>query len=343
MPAVTVVVITHNGRGVIPECLLSLRNQTIRPTQILVINNASTDGTPEWVRAGFPEARVVDRSVNSGPNPARNEGIRQADAELVLLVDDDAVLDTHCLEELLAAWKRFPDAAVWTPRIVYHDRPDTIQWEGTRVHYLMEAILLNPDTPIARGVRDVTATHVAGGVCYLLSRSKAFEAGLFDEEYFFGRTDAEFTFRLSLAGHKIYSVPRAVCYHRVKRRGVTKVYHQVRNRWRMLLTSYRWRTIALISPALLLYELSLLAFLLRKGAARDYFRATGRVVRELPATLRKRERVQRTRKIPDRQLLHCAPMNMRADLLGHPIQAMAKRLLDGVFGAYWILVRRLIP
>ncbi len=343
VPAVTAVVITHNGRRVIPECLESLRNQTIRPTQILVINNASTDGTPAWVRERFPQVKVIDRSTNSGPNPARNEGIRQADSELVLLVDDDAVLHPQCLEELLAAWKRFPDASIWTPRIVYHDRPDIIQWEGTRIHYLMEAILLNPDTPVAQGVRDVTATDVAGGVSYLLSRLKAFEAGLFDEEYFFGRTDAEFTFRLSLAGHSIYSVPRAVCYHRVKQRGVTKVYHQVRNRWRMLLTSYRWRTIALISPALLLYEVSLLAFLLPKGAAHEYLRATGRVIRELPATLHRRRSIQRTRKVPDSRLLHCAPMNMRSDLLTNPLLAGAKRLLDGIFGAYWIIVRRLIP
>src|SRR5688572_6748386 len=101
MPAVTAVVITHNGRRVIPECLEPLRNQTIPPTQILVINNASTDGTPAWVRERFPQVKVIDRSVNSGPNPARNEGIRQADSELVLLVDDDAVLHPQCLEELL--------------------------------------------------------------------------------------------------------------------------------------------------------------------------------------------------------------------------------------------------
>lgn len=342
-PSVTAAVITHNGRAVVPQCLESLFNQTIAPERVLVINNASTDGTAEWVREHFPRAELIDRPTNNGPNPARNEGLRRATTELVLLVDDDAILDRRCLEELLAAYRRYPDAALWAPRILYHDRPEIIQFEGTHIHYLQEAILLNPDAPVSKGVEDVAAIQAAAGVCLLLSRSKAFSVGLFDEDYFFGRTDGEFTFRLTLAGYPLYTIPRARCYHRVKKRGTAKVFYQQRNRWHMILSCYQWRTILLISPALALYEICLFAFLLTKGAAHEHLRANVQVIRDLPKILRKRRAIQRMRKVPDRAVLHCGPINVRSDLMSHGLLAAAKRLLDKTFGVYWLLVRRLVP
>lgn len=341
-PHVTIAVITYNGKAVLPECLASLTRQSYAPHHIMIVNNASTDGTPEWIKDHYPDIEVLDYPVNNGPNPARNMGINHSSTDLVLLIDDDAVLHEDCLAELVAAHHRFPDAAVWSPRIVYHDRQDLIQFEGVTMHYLQEAILLSGDTPIEDGVQDVTPIQVAGGVSYLLSREKALAVGLFDEDYFFGRTDGEFTYRLTISGYELYTVPKAVCFHRVKKRGTTKVYYQVRNRWHVILTSYAWRTIFLACPAFLLYELTLFPFLAIKGSTRDYARAVFHVLRDLPAILKKRRSVQKNKTLPDPVTLHCGPLNIRSDLLNSRIARFSKTFLDKSFCAYWKLISPLL-
>ncbi|PSO88833.1 MAG: hypothetical protein BRC46_17205, partial [Cyanobacteria bacterium QS_6_48_18] len=140
-------------------------------------------------------------SENKGPNPARKLAIRKSPNPLVVLVDDDAVLEENCIAELIKAYQKYPDGAVWSLRIVYYYKQDVIQFEGDCIHYLAEAVLLNGDKPIENGVKDVTRIQIAGGVSYFVSKGASMSIGLFDEDYFFGRRDGEFTFRLNHSGY----------------------------------------------------------------------------------------------------------------------------------------------
>lgn len=337
-PEVTVSVISYNGRNVLRLCLESILAQEYPNFRIQLINNASTDGTAEWVKQHYPDVEVLNYPENRGPNPARNYAIQNATSPLVLLVDDDAVLGENCIAELIDAYRQYPHAAVWSPRIMYHDQPELIQFEGTSIHYLAEAVILNGDRHIDDGIQDITPIQVAGGVCYLVSQWAALQVGLFDEDYFFGKTDGEFTFRLTQAGYEIYSVPGALCYHRVKKRGLSKVYYQIRNRWFLILQTYAWKTLFLIAPSLLVYEFFLVLFLTLKGAIGEYFLAIADVFKNLPALFQKRRTVQRLRRLPDKKILHHGSINMRKDLMGNPLIAIAKGSLDTFFNLYWKLV-----
>lgn len=335
---VTAAILSYNGRKVVPLCLESVLRQTVPFAKVLFVDNASTDGTPEWVSENHPEVEIVRHPVNNGPNPARNLGVLRSPHRLVLLVDDDAVLDERCLEGLMAARRERPEAAVLAPRIVYYDRSDTIQLEGVYMHYLSEAILLNPERRLSEGAREVTPIDLAAGICLLLDREAVLAVGLFDEYYFFGRTDGELTFRLTLAGRKLYAVPGAVCYHRVKERGLGKVFYQVRNRWYLILTTYSERTLLLLAPAFLVYEASLVPFLAAKGHLRDYLRAMAAIVRDLPKVRERRRAVQALRRVPDREVLRWGVINMRGDLVRSRLLVRAKSALDRFFRAYWRLV-----
>lgn len=339
---VTVAVISYNGMNVIKLCLNSIFAQTYNAFCVFLINNASTDGTSEWVRENYPLVKVLDYPENNGPNPARNLAVRESPNRLILLVDDDAVLEKNCLSELVRASQTYPEAAVWSPRIVYYDKQDIIQFEGVFQHYIGEAILLNGEKFLNDGVKDITPIDIAGGVSYLLSKDKAMTIGLFDEDYFFGRTDGEFTFRLTLSGNKIFTVPKAICYHRVKKRGLSKVFFQIRNRWYVMLTTYSWRTLVLLVPALIVYELSLVFFLLIKGGFIDYIKAVSKVFISLPIILEKRTSIQALKKVPDRNVLYCASVNMRGDLIKNPFVSVAKSFMDGFFSSYWKLICRVI-
>lgn len=341
-PQVTVAVVSYNGKKVIQACLDSLLAQTYSHFRIWLINNASTDGTPEWVRENYPQVEIFNYPQNKGPNPARNLALQRSPDPLVLLVDDDAILEENCLQKLIEAYQRYPDGAVWAPRLVYHDKRDTIQHEGVFVHYISEAILLNGEKRIDEGLQEITPVSVTSGTCLLISQRAATAIGLFDEDYFFGRTDGEFTFRLTLSGYRLYTAPKAVVYHRVKKRGLSKAFYQVRNRWYFTLTMYSWRTLLVSLPALIVYETSLVLFLLSKGAIKEYGSAIAHVFLDLPKILRKRSSIQGMRTVRDREVLRSDPINIRGDLVEHHLIAKSKQILDKFFRLYWNLVYQLI-
>lgn len=103
MPEVTVAIVSYNGMNVLPSCIESVLAQNYPNFHVLLVNNASTDGTPEWVAEHYPQVQIIHNSENKGPNPARNLGILKSPNRLVLLMDDDAVLSENCLMELVKA------------------------------------------------------------------------------------------------------------------------------------------------------------------------------------------------------------------------------------------------
>lgn len=341
-PQVSIVIISYNGMKVIAECLESIFTQTYTGFEVLVVDNASTDGTPDWVRTHYPQVKVLDYPTNGGPNPARNLGIRHASHSLILLVDDDAILKEDCLASLIHAVQQHPEGSIWAPRLIFHEQRDTLQHEGAYIHYLSAAILVNGSKKVKDGFQKVTQVSTTSGTCFLLKKEAAESIGLFDEDYFFGRTDGEFGFRLTLAGHKLYSVPEAVAYHRVKKRGLSKAFYQIRNRWYFTLITYSWRTLILSIPALLVYEIALIFFLLIKGALGDYLMAMVQVFAHLPKILKKRKQFQAHKVISDREVLRSDPMDIRSDLVDNKVFLVFKTLLDRFFNAYWNLIYRFV-
>jgi len=341
-PKVTVSITTFNALKTLPKCLESVFDQTYPNLSVLVVDNASTDGTPDWVAEHYPQVKLIRHQDNRGPNPARNTGILNAESNLVLLLDDDAFMEAGCIAQLVRAAQRLCDATVLAPRLVYSDRPRVIQHEGANIHYVAEAVLVNCDHPVEHGSKEPHMVSCVSGTCLLLKRDAALSIGLFDEDYFFGRTDGEFTFRLRLAGHFLFVVPQAVVHHRVKKRGISKVYYQVRNRWYFALTTFSWRTLILALPAFVVYEVALATFLLAKGAIKDYISGSYAAFKDLPKILEKRRKFQASKVIRDRDILECSQFNMRSDLLNNWIFASLKALLDAFFSAYWRVIYPLI-
>jgi len=340
---VTVAITTYNGEKLLEECLSAIKSQSYPNYEIIVVDNNSTDRSTDLVREKFPEVKILQMRENRGPSPARNAAIKEADTQYVLLVDDDAVLAPDCLKNLMDTVNKFPDAAVWSPRVIYYNNKSIIQFDGVSVYYVGEAVLNNPDTSIEEAQeREPFFIDVAGGVSYIVDREKALRIGLFDEDYFFGRTDGEFTFRLTAAGFKCLSVPKAIVYHKVKKRGLSKAFYQVRNRWYLILQNYSWRTIFFIFPALLIYEISVLAFLMAKGSLSEYLRGNLAVIKDFGKLMKKRKKVQLLKKLPDKRILHAGKINIRKDLLDNRYISIAKELLNHFFNSYWKLVRNLI-
>ncbi|NOT30641.1 MAG: glycosyltransferase family 2 protein [Planctomycetes bacterium] len=347
--AVSAVVCNYNGESYLAGCLESVLAQGV--DEVLVVDDASSDGSVALVRARFPRVQVIRLEKNSGPCAARNAGMRAARNRWVLAVDNDAVLEPDVLAKLRSSLETRPEVCLAQPRSVLFDEPTRVHYDGGGFHYLGLIALRNAYTPLAEaeGVGVVEADALVA-ICALLDREVVLGLGGYDEELFYLAEDLDLSLRLKLAGERLVSVEEALVRHRGGTAGLSfrgggyprrRVYLHARNRRRILLKCYRARTLLLVLPAFALYELVWLLFALKQGELGAVIRGRFDFLRALPSTLRARRVVQARRRLRDRELLCGGPLVLSPSLVASGGTRGAARLLDRCFRAWWWLVRPL--
>jgi GT2 family glycosyltransferase len=336
---VEVVIVAHNNLASLPEAIASLEAAGCAPRDITVVDVASTDGTPDWLRTHHPQVRHRRLATNDGPGPGRNVGITEATRPFVLLMDADVLVEPETVQRLHAAMIADRRVRVGSPIVVHASRPDVIQYAGGGIHFICEAI--NPwlDRPLAARGSAPADIDAAPTCALLLDRATAIEIGLFDERYFIGKEDGDFTHRFRLAGYTIRELPDALVRHHSRPRGTWLFYYQIRNRWHFMLKNYQWRTIVAILPCLLLHEPMQLAVLVAKGHGRTYLKAVGGLIAMLPALPRDRALTRRIRAANDGALLHSGRLIVRDDLASNAIVRSGKDLYERLLNGYWRLLR----
>jgi GT2 family glycosyltransferase len=332
---VGVAIVGHNNRDKLARTLASLDAAGCPRGAILVIDVGSTDGTSDWIRAEYPTVRLERLERNDGPGPGRNLGIRNTAQPYVFLMDADVSVEPTCIQRLSAAMKADARIKIGSPIVVHVNAPDTIQYAGGSLHFICEAINPWMDRPLAERGPAPQDIGVASGCGLLLDREAAMEVGLFDERYFLGKDDGDFTHRMRIAGYRILELPDALVLHQTRPRGTWLFYYQLRNRWHFMLKNYQWRTLVLIAPCLAVHETLQLIVLHAQGHARVYWKAVGGLFAMLPNLGRDRAFIRRIRAVPDAALLRSDHLIIRGDLSAHAIVRYGKRAYEGFLRGYW--------
>jgi len=331
---ISIAVINFNGAGTLRPTLQSvLALQRVGLAEVFLVDNHSEDDSLALVRREFPAVRVISLPENKGPNPARNEGLRRATADLVLVMDNDIVLADDYAARLAEVFRAHPGAGAVSGQIRLHDQPDKVQYNGITLHYAGEIAARPPD---ACGTARVPC--VSAGAA-LFDRRRALAAGGFDDDFVFGWEDGDLTFRLSLAGHPCYLASEARAYHLRRARGMKWVRYQTRNRWWFMRKNYERRTFWLVLPAALGLQACAGFFCLVKGQGGAFLKGTWDAARSGGALRAKRREIQRLRTVADADLLQ----GDRLDLPGGLTASRSGRVLNAVVNAvlrlYWRLIR----
>jgi len=213
-----IVVLNWNSREMTEQCLQSLLAMEKSSFQILVVDNGSRDGSVEYLRNRFPQIQVIANGRNLGFAAGCNVGIRQGlaeDADYVLLVNNDTIIDPNLLSELLAEARRNPKAGILSPKIYYYDPNDAIWWVGGTYNcwtgLARHIDLRKTDTGKYDTPRDL---DWATG-CVMLLRGEALRtAGMFDEQFFGNGEDLDLSLRMRQLGYVVRYVPTAKVWHR---------------------------------------------------------------------------------------------------------------------------------
>ena len=305
---------------------------------MVLVDVASTDGTGDWLRANWPAMEQVRLTRNDGPSPGRNVGIRHRETKYVLLVDADVQIEPGTVPPLYERMVSDPRIAIGSPIVVHVTRPDVIQYADTSLHFICEAINPYLDRPVAERGTDERDIGVASTCALLLDREVAIRIGLFDERYFIGKEDGDFTHRARIAGYRIVETPASRVRHVTKPRSAWLFYFQIRNRWHFLLKNYEVRTLVVILPALLVHEVLQFVLLVGRGHGLTWCKAFGGLLAMLPSLPRDRALVRGIRVRHDRELLVAHRMVVRGDLAGR-VLGRVLGLYERALAVYWRLAR----
>lgn len=348
----TLCMINRDGERYLPESLRAATVLSDQFTEIVVIDDASEDGSARLVRERFPAVRVVELGENVGPAAARNAALREARTDLVLLLDNDVSVAPGCVELLVEALDEHAAAAVAMPSVIYADRPDVVQFNGADCHFLGHQILRGVDTAPAAAEPGAVPVGSLVTACCLVDTRRLPRDAAFDDTFFIYFEDHDLGLRLRGQGRQILSVPRARCLHGAGSVGLSirslgryssrRVLYLIRNRWQLVLKTYSSRTLLLLAPLFAFYELAQLVTVVRQGWLREWVAAARWIAGHAREIRRRRERYQRARTVPDRELLEGGPIPFRAELAQGGVDRLGKRVLDVVATSYWRAVRPLI-
>ena len=339
---VSVAIVTHNALNYIPSTLESLKVAGCPNHQITIIDVASTDGCPDWVESQWDGVHVLRLDFNDGPCPARNLGITRATTPYVLIMDSDVMVEPDTVPLLRMSMDRDPSIAIGSPVVVYAKQPDTIQYAGTSLHFMCEAVNLWQGKSISMIGTEPQDIGCASGCALLIARDAAIKVGLFDERYFTGKEDGDFTHKIKLAGYRIVEVPTARVVHDVSPRSRKLFKQQIRNRWYFMLKNYQLKTLFLLMPALLMHELLQIALLTYKGHLADYLKAIFGLIKMLPSLPSDRASIAKFRICNDQELLVSGAMIVREDMLNNSFLGHSKKIYDVILENYWKFIRKMM-
>ena len=219
-PAVSVVIVTWNGRALLETCLPSVVATTFPSFEVIVVDNGSSDGTAQWLEQSHPDVRVVALPDNRGFCGGNNAGIEAARGRYVVLLNNDVEVTEGWLDPLVRWMDTHPDTAAVQPKLLRYDVRRQFEYAGAAGGFLdAHGYPFTRGRIFGRLERDEgqydhpQRIFWATGAALVLRRAALDAVGLLDERFFMHMEEIDLCWRLQRAGFSIYAVPESVVYH----------------------------------------------------------------------------------------------------------------------------------
>lgn len=250
-PTLSVMIINWNGWLDIKKCLESIRMSSFADHEIIVIDNASTDGSVENLRTYFPEVKVHVNQVNLGHAKAVNQGFGLVNGKYILLLDADTELVPETISQLVSFITERQDVSVIAPRTFNAD--GSIQESARNFPSVMSGVFGRqssltrafPNNPFSKrylqrdklNASDPFQVEQVSAACMIFPSSLVEEAGPWDEKYFAYWVDTDWCMNLKKLGKKLFCLPSArVIHYEKNRRGRKKKPSRI---WNFHLGAFR--------------------------------------------------------------------------------------------------------
>jgi GT2 family glycosyltransferase len=300
-PPASIIIPNWNGAAHLPTCLGALRAQAVAGVEVIVADNASTDDSRGLLARDYPEVKLIALERNQGFTGACNAGLRAAQGEVLILLNNDTEAGPGWLQAVLDAFARYPEAGSIASKMLLFDRRTILHAAGDFFRV--------DGTPGNRGVWQEDRGQYAEGPVFSANggsaayrRAMLDDVGLLDDAFYFSLEDVDLGWRAQLRGWPCIYVPNAVMYHKLSATGggVTHSYYNGRNFLYVLAKDVPgdlWRR---YWPRMLAAQLRITAYAVRAWRGREArARLRGQLagLLALPRLLAARRRTQSTRRV----------------------------------------------
>jgi GT2 family glycosyltransferase len=340
-PALSILIVNYNGGEGVLDCIASVLRHATADSEILVVDNASEDGSADAIAARFPEVRLIRSARNLGFGGGNNLAARDAKGKHLVFLNPDTRVEAGWAENLVAPLAGTDSVGLTTAKILLMDPPDRINTCGNAVHVTGLTLCRGMGAPRADFARREEVPAVSGAA-FAMKADLFRNLGGFDEAFFLYMEDTDLSWRARLAGWRCEYEPSSVVHHDYSLRiSPRKVFYQERNRYLMLLKTLRWSTLLLLLPAHLLAEVVSWGFVLIADRAHwtNKLRAYAWVLRHWRDIREKRRATQKLRRVSDGALLDQTVFRLD---YGQTSARAAGRLAAWIFDPLFFLWRRLV-
>lgn len=308
-PLVSVVIPNWNGKKFLEVCLPSLKIQTFKNFEVIIVDNGSDDGSLEYMLNKFPDYKVISLPKNIGFSPAVNLGIENAKGTYIFMLNNDTKVDKKCIEELVNVLEKKKDVGMVAAKMLNFYKPKLIDSAGDYIDVVGHA------NNIGLGEKDSDEYNkeeyvflVTGGGS--LIRKELFDkVGLFDDDYFAYFEDVDLGLRAQMQGFKGYYQPKAVIHHihmaTSRRNPEFKEYLQFRNMTQTIIKDFPagllkkdWNWLRV-----LLVNLNTIRYLFSVGYGKAALKAEWYVLTHIFTLLKKRKDVQSRKVVSDEYII----------------------------------------
>jgi len=343
-PSVSVIVLTYNARRFVERCLDALFAQTFIEFEAIVVDNASSDGTADFVHQRFPLVRLIPSSRNDGYGAGNNLGAQHARGEILVFLNPDAVPEPDWLEHLIGAMRHRGNHFATSQITLQSDRT-RLNSGGNLIHYLGLSFCRGLNARRSEFDQPEFVSGASGAAC-AISRELFERIGGFDPTFFLYHDDVDLSIRALLAGERCLYVPDAIVSHDYDLSVPPEKWGWIEaHRYAVLLKVFRVGTLLLLVPALLGIDLVTFAYLAMRGPhfIQAKLGAYRWVLRNLPTIARNRRRAQSVRTIADRELLSILAHRIPYEQLAPPLLSrLASVFVDPWFGVYYCMLRAIV-
>lgn len=222
---VSIISVTWNGKRFVHECLRSLKRDEDIPLEVIIVDNASTDGTPDLVAEQFPEFKLICNRQNYGFAKANNIGIQASQGRYLCLVNSDVVVPEGCFRELVRFMDEHTDIGILGPQMIGPDgdiRRSTMRLPSLR-NSLLRAFALDGVPWLSRAAggqmmsdfrhNNIADVEILNGWFWVIRREALDQVGLLDERFFMYGEDMDWCHRFREAGWRVVFYPYAKALH----------------------------------------------------------------------------------------------------------------------------------
>jgi GT2 family glycosyltransferase len=321
--------------------------------ELHLVDNGPGDGTLAAARAEIarlgarlPEVIIHEPGQNLGFAGGNNVALRAALARGVdacFLLNPDAAFEPAALREAVQAMRSEPGVGSVQSLLVLAESPELVNTSGNHLHFLGFGYTGGYQAGRADVADRVVEIAYASGASMLLPRAALEDVGLFDETLWLYHEDLDLGWRLRLAGYRNLLAPRSVCRHHYEfSRSRGKWFWLERNRRLVVLKNYRWPTVLLLLPWLVVTDAGLVALALKGGWWREMLRAVAALGRPSlwSYLLREHGRIARSRRVADAEILrHMTAVIDHADFASPVVKRLLDPLWTATLGALRVIVR----